>query len=298
MVRVLNFFVALATGVLASCATAHGQGGPPLPTPIEAPDRQSIPLHAAAAAAQPEQWEAFMQQEAVRNVTAAALYPVLPAQGTSNGRAVLIVPGGGYRFVSMDSEGFRVAERLAAAGYTAFVLKYRTMRTPRDARAYMAELAPIFQNLGQRELEDLPEAVADLAAAVSLLRTRAGEWGVDPHAINVIGFSAGARSLIRYLEQGRDDGGLQSAALIYPPMREAVRPGARPNLFLAIAADDPLFRAGGFGLPQQWLADGAGLEFHLYAGGSHGFGMRPMQTTSDHWIEHYQVWLSHQGASR
>ena len=42
-----------------------------------------------------------------------------------NGAAVLIAPGGSYIRVVIDKEGFEVAHRLAAAGITAFVLRYR-----------------------------------------------------------------------------------------------------------------------------------------------------------------------------
>jgi acetyl esterase/lipase len=63
-----------------------------------------------------EQWEQYFGQTMVRNVTRPALYPVLPRAKVANGKAAIVVPGGGYQLVSIDSEGFRVANRLAAAG--------------------------------------------------------------------------------------------------------------------------------------------------------------------------------------
>lgn len=42
-----------------------------------------------------------------------------------NGAAALIAPGGGYIRVVIDKEGFEIARRLAAAGVTAYVLRYR-----------------------------------------------------------------------------------------------------------------------------------------------------------------------------
>lgn len=270
-------------------ASANSQSMPPPPQPVEPPGRQSLPLSAASPRA--EQWERFLDQVMVRNVTAPALYPVLPRPERSNGRAVIIVPGGGYQFVSIDSEGFRVADALAADGYTAFVLKYRTLATSRDAATYMAAMAKLFGNLGKAKIADDPEAVSDLAAAVKLVGNDAAKYHVDPHKIGVIGFSAGARTSIRLLEEKPEALSLENVALIYPPMTDPVKSGPRPPLFMAIASDDPLFRQGGLALLDSWIKESPNVEFHLYSGGSHGFGMRPQGTTSDLWIAQYVAWL-------
>ncbi len=239
-----------------------------------------------------EQWNRMLDQVWARNVSRPSLYPVLPKNGRGNGRAVIVVPGGGYSFVSIESEGFWVAERLAAQGYTAFVLKYRPRATPVPTGEFVAMLAASFGDLGNRELPDYVPAVDDLAAAVSLVHDRAAEWSLDPDAIGVVGFSAGSRTAIRLLENHPEGALLDHVGLIYPPMTQTVAEGPRPDLFLAIAADDPLFRQGGLNLVEQWLAQSPAVEFHLYSGGSHGFGMRPQGTTSDLWIEQYLAWLA------
>lgn len=59
----------------------------------------------------------MFEQVSVRNVACPRLYPVLPRPGKANGKAVVVVPGGGYMFVSIDQDGFRVADALAASGY-------------------------------------------------------------------------------------------------------------------------------------------------------------------------------------
>lgn len=279
--------LALMLGVLTVGTSAPAQM--PSPEAVGPIRRASVPLGPPCTGA--EQWERMFEQVNVRNVTCPAVYPVLPKPGKANGKSVIVVPGGGYQFVSIEQEGFRVADALAARGYSAFVVKYRTVETPRDNAAYMAKMAQLFGNLGKRELDDNPPAVDDLAAAVRMVRDQAGQRGLDPAQIGVVGFSAGARTAIRLLE-GKDEARLaENVALIYPPMTQVVKGGPRPPLFMAIAADDPLFTQGKLDLLSAWLAESAKTEFHLYSGGSHGFGMGIKGTTSDLWIDQYIAWL-------
>lgn len=279
----------LACAAWALPMTAAAQMPPP-PETVKPVMRPSVPL-LAAPCQDAEQWERMFEQVNVRNVTCPAVYPVLPKPGKANGQAVIVVPGGGYQFVSIDQEGFRVADALAARGYTAFVLKYRTVTTPRDNAAYMAAMAKLFGNLGKGELPDNPPAVDDLASTVRMVRDDADKRGLDVNKIGVVGFSAGSRTAIRLLEGKQEAKMAAHVALIYPPMTQTVKPGPRPPLFLAIAADDPLFVQGKLGLLQNWMTESPLVEFHLYSGGSHGFGMGIKGTTSDLWIDQYIAWL-------
>lgn len=283
-----RFLMAAAVALMPVVAAA-ADGPPQFRIEATTPSlRQSIELGSGPGK---EQWEAFADQVSVRNVTGAAIYPFPPRAGHGNGKSVIVVPGGGYRFVSIESEGFRVAEALAAQGYTAFVLKYRTITTARDIPTYMADTGKLFANLGKAKLDDNPPAVDDLATAVQYIRSNADKWQLDPAKVDVVGFSAGSRTAIRFLENKREASMISGVGLIYPPMTETVKAGPRPPLFLAIAADDPLFKQGGLNLLQNWLTDSPKLEFHLYSGGSHGFGMRANGSTSDLWSGQYLAWL-------
>lgn len=283
---------ALLTLALASPLAAQPTPETMKAVPVAAPTQASIPL--LANRSDTEQWEQFFGQKMVRNVTRPSIYPVLPDAKIANGRAIIVVPGGGYQFVSMDSEGFRVADRLAAAGYTAFILKYRPMATDRDPEQFMANMRKTFGSLGKGELADHIPAVDDLSSALRMVSADAAKWKIDPIQIGVIGFSAGSRSAIRLIE-GRPEAKLaRHISLIYPPMTQTITGGPRPPLFLAIAVDDPLFRQGGLNLVDNWLKESSRTEFHLYSGGNHGFGMRPQGTTSDNWMDHYLSWLAKQ----
>ena len=289
--------------------TALAQGGPPpggpvlqIVPPIER-EQIAVPVEAPIAAATAaerdahgevqEQWLRAFGQTWVRNITHPTLYPYAPPAGRANGKAVIIVPGGGYSFVSIESEGFRLAERLSAEGYMAFVLKYRPQQTPSDIDEFKRVLSANFRKLGREPLSDHPPAVDDLAAAIGLVHADAQKWGFEPDALGVIGFSAGARTAIRLLENHHEPAtSLDHVALIYPPTETAVQEGPRPDLFLAISVDDPLFRKGKLALVSAWLEESEAVEAHLYSGGSHGFGMFPRGTTSDLWASQYLAWLA------
>jgi len=292
MRKTFGIVLAMALAALAA-APASAQGPAPMMPLAEAVP----PVHGEEIVLNDvpmggEVWTRVFGQVWARNVERSTLYVVRPKNGRGNGKAVIVVPGGGYMFVSIDSEGFRVADRLAAQGYTAFVLKYRVNPTPQRPEDFMDGMAAQFSSLGKGELPDLPPAVDDLTAAVTAVSTRAAEWKLDPKQIGVIGFSAGSRTLIRLLEQKKEAALLRHVGLLYPPMTQTVIGGPRPPLFLAIAAHDPLFKQGGLKLLDSWLKESDAVEFHLYYGGEHGFGMFPKGTTSDHWIDQYLNWLA------
>ena len=73
-----------------------------------------------------------------RNISTATLTPFLPAPGKANGAAVIVAPGGGYRWLSMDNEGWEMAKALAEKGIAAFVLKYRLYPTPESLDEFKA----------------------------------------------------------------------------------------------------------------------------------------------------------------
>lgn len=88
-----------------------------------------------------------------------------------NGAALLLIPGGGYRWAVLDKEGFDVARVFAAAGITCFVLRYRL---PADGWA-AGPNAPL----------------QDAQRALRLIRAHAADYGVDPNRIASLGASAG-----------------------------------------------------------------------------------------------------------
>ena len=78
----------------------------------------------------------------------ATLTPFLPDPAKASGAAVVVAPGGGFRTLSMENEGWDVARALAERGVAAFVLKYRLNQTPADMAGFERSMAEMFSGAG------------------------------------------------------------------------------------------------------------------------------------------------------
>jgi formylglycine-generating enzyme required for sulfatase activity/acetyl esterase/lipase len=221
-----------------------------------------------------------------------SITPYLPAAAEATGAAVIIAPGGGHSELWIDHEGYNPAKWLRAHGIAAFVLKYRLAR----------ETGSTYTIDG--------EELADMQRAIRMVRSRAGEWGIDTSRIGVMGFSAGgelaALSAMRF-----DEGHAEAADPIdrqrsRPDFQALIYPGGSSR-FEAVKDAPPLFLAGGYkdrpdiseGLAQVYLKykqAGIPAELHIYAGVGHGFGIRPTNTGAvAGWISRFDEWLGDMG---
>lgn len=237
---------------------------------------------------------------AIRNVTAPTLTPFFPERGRGNGAAVIVLPGGGFSYLSWESEGTMVAQRLAEKGVTAFVLKYRLQKTAEDKATSEREMwAQIRKYLDTRAQADAAAdnplrpaalvAAEDTSAAIRLVRHRAQEWNVDPQRVGLLGFSAGAIAAT-YVSTGNAERP-DFAGLIYGALDQSV-PNDAPPVFIAASVDDGLQPpAVTVGIFNAWLAAGRSAELHLYEGGGHGYGILETGRTSDHWFDQFVSWM-------
>lgn len=244
-------------------------------------------------ATQVEVWENEAKGRAVRNVTVPVLIPVLPAAGKANGTAVIVVPGGAFRLLAIDNEGFGAANLLAQHGVTAYVLKYRLVETP-ASHADMLRARREGMKSG-KPISTPSEAIDDGRRAVQLVRENAGRWGLRPDRIGMIGFSAGAMTTLETVLGPIRASHPDFAGIIYGPMGARTVPDDAPPLFIALAADDPLFANGDFGLVSSWQKAGKPVELHFFAKGGHGFGMARQGLTSDLWSEEFLAWMRMRG---
>lgn len=228
-----------------------------------------------------------------------------------NGAAVLVMPGGGYRHVVIDKEGYEVGGWLTAQGFTVFVLFYR------------------LPHQGWSHGPDTP--LVDAQRAMRVLRQRHADFGIDPARIAVMGFSAGghvAASLAtRFAAPAYAPGDAadrlsarpDTATLIYPVIAmsaDIAHSGSRerllgpapdaaleaayspdrtvppdaPAFFLLHAEDDDVVPVeNALRMRAAIRAKGLAVDTHLYAAGGHGFGIsravgKPVAAWPAHWL--------------
>ena len=232
------------------------------------------------------------------NVTKPQLHVFLPSKEKANGTAVVICPGGGFHILAWDLEGTEVAEWLNSIGVAAIVLKYRVPTASLDPRW----LTPVMD--GQR--------------ALSVTRTRAAEWNIDPNRIGILGFSAGghlaARCALGFAERkysAVDDADKAScrpdfAALIYAAyayddkagqLAQGVTvPKDAPPLFFIHAYDDKISPLNSLLLVAEAKKSEVSAEVHVYDTGGHGYGLRPQANLPvTAWPKRCEEWMQRKG---
>lgn len=290
--------IVLFSGLLVFAASAIAQDGTiyPLDNPSEP---KAILLNTGGVEDQPapETWFRQWGDPMARNISTATLTPFLPEPGKANGAAVIVAPGGGFRWLSMGNEGWEVAEALAKQGIAAFVLKYRLHPTPEsldDFSDWMNRPRPTTPAASADATPrpapmDLSNQLEDAEAAYAMILDRAEEWGVDTDRIGMIGFSAGA-GLTMHSTLNSKTMKLAFIGPIYGGMGPVEVPKNAPPMFNVIASDDFLFR-GQFGVIDSWFKAGIPVEFHLYQNGGHGFGLGNPHRTSNRWFDAFIHWL-------
>ncbi len=286
--------------VITTIAVAQDGTIYPLTAPAEP---NAIPLGTGGVEGQPapETWFRQWGDPMARNISKATLTPFLPKQGKANGAAVIVAPGGGFRWLSMGNEGWEVAQALADQGIAAFVLKYRLYPTPESLDGFKESMNRTFAAAtppadGKTEAAparpprmDLTNQLQDAEAAYAMIVKRASEWGVDTARLGMIGFSAGA-GLTMHCTLHSKSMKLHFIGPIYGGMGPVEVPKNAPPMFNVIATDDFLFR-GQFGVIDSWYKAGRPVEFHLYQNGGHGFGLGNPNRTSNRWFDAFVHWL-------
>jgi predicted peptidase len=235
----------------------------------------------------------------VYNVSHPTLTVFAPEADKANGTAIIICPGGAFHALSINNEGYDVANWLVKKGVTCFVLKYRLAHS-----LTTDPVAEVLAKWGKKEFEeantaDIPLCVSDGRNAIAYVRKHAAEYSIATDRIGIMGFSAGgtvtSATLFNYTKENRPD----FAAPIYPffpaVMYSDVAADA-PPVFIAAASDDALGLARhSTDLYTKWISAKKNAELHLYSKGGHGFGMKPQNLPSDNWIERFGDWLNVQG---
>lgn len=233
----------------------------------------------------------------ITNVTKPTLTIYQPAKDKNVGTAMLICPGGGYHDLFWELEGEEVAAWLNSLGMTGIILKYRCPRRPGDVKGE-PPLGPLL----------------DAQRAVSLVRSRAAEWGIDPRRIGMVGFSAGGHLALatatRFEKREYDPLDAADEASCRPDFavlcysgylkakdKDEISPGIRipagtPPIFLAHSSDDKI--SDPEHSVMMYLAlrrAGVPAELHVYATGDHDFGVRQNEKLPSSWTQLCVRWL-------
>jgi len=253
----------------------------------------------------------------IRGVAMPEVHVYRPAR--ADGSSLLVFPGGGYGFLSIQNEGLDPAERFNAERTTCFLLTYRLPG----------------EGWSNRSLVPLQDA----QRAMRLIRARAQDFNIDPSRLGVLGFSAGghlaadlavshSESVYRRVDAVDGISARPAfAGLIYPVIsldptktlgdsqKNLLGPSPSPQLvadrsplhkvtaqtpptFVVSALDDGLV------LPPnelEWIAAcreaKASVEAHLFAQGGHGFGLHlPKDNPGSRWPDLFALWMRQHGA--
>ena len=250
------------------------------------------------------------KQQMVRNIVTPTLTVYLPDPVKANGKGVIVAPGGGFRFLSWQTEGTEVAEWLAARGVTAFVLKYRVMNTGATQQEFQQSMMALYKEIsnasnpanagkpegnihGNKTMTDAEIlGRADGLQAIRIIRRRAAEWGIKPDKIGFMGFSAGGMVTLGTALHFDKDSRPDFTAAIYAPWSGETVPADAPPMFILAAGDDMLASPGSIQTYLAWKAAGLSAELHIYSKGGHGFGMQKKGLPVDGWIERFWEWMA------
>ena len=241
----------------------------------------------------------------VKNVTRPTMTVYSPS-GKNTGAAVVVFPGGGYIELAIDLEGTEVCDWLTSKGITCVLLKYRV---PDSGPAWHDDCRC---NIHPKA----PTALEDAQRTVGLVRFHAAEWGVDPHKIGVLGFSAGGH-LVADVSTHFDKRAYAAVdaadeVTCRPDFAVAIYPGhmlenttkewelnplipvthETPPTFLVQAEDDHVDGVNQSLVYYIALKNaGVPVEMHLYAQGGHAFGLRRTKLPITAWPELVETWL-------
>jgi acetyl esterase/lipase len=254
--------------------------------------------------------EKFLEQKSrdrpvklLTNVSTPTLTIYRPARDKGTGASVLICPGGGYHILAWDLEGEEVAAWLNSIGVTGIILKYRVPRRP-DQPKDKPPLGPL----------------QDAQRALSLVRSKAGQWQLDPKRIGILGFSAGGhlaasastnfdrRAYPAMDEVDRVSCRPDFTVLVYPAYliaqgKDELATDIRarkdcPPAFFAHASDDPIKSDNSVLMYLALKHAGVPAELHIYARGGHGFGLRASEYPCSAWPRQCADWMKAQGFLR
>jgi len=232
------------------------------------------------------------------NVSRPTITVFSPPAARNTGAAVIVCPGGGYSILAYDLEGSEVCEWLNSIGVTGILLKYRV-----PARAGLQRYTAPLQ---------------DAQRAISMVRSSAAEWKIDPKRLGILGFSAGghlsAAASTNYETRTYPIGDAADSQSCRPDFTVLIYPAyltteadltklapeikvtqQTPPAFLAQTEDDPVRVENVLTYSLALKKAKVPFELHIYPTGGHGYGLRPSPNQISHWPHLVEAWMRSMG---
>ena len=221
---------------------------------------------------------------------------------TPSGKAIVGVPGGGYSVLSNTHEGYLASEWLNGQGISYFVVNYRLPN-------------------GDRTLP-----ISDVENGIRIVRDSAAVWGINPHDVGIMGFSAGGHLASVISTHAAFDVRPDFSILFYPVIsmdeavshkwscrnflgeegqknpelvrdfstQNAVRRHLTPPALIIMASDDRLVPPVTNGVQYYSAMRNAGnaCAMYIYPTGDHGFGFGPWFKYHDQMLTDIGNWLN------
>lgn len=225
----------------------------------------------------------------VRNVHNPSLTIFRPKH--QNGAAVIVIPGGGHKLLVWTNEGVNVAQALSRYGLTVFVLKYR-----------------LAQDEGSTSTVE--DAANDVRRSIRWVRAHAADYGIDPHRVGIMGFSAGGElvSLVADNRPAKPAAALDAidSKSDRPDFQVLVFPGPQgvpandianaPPAFITAGTLDDCCATPAVQLYEQLRNAHRDAELHMYAGAGHAFNLdETSRIAVIHWPDRLADWLADEG---
>jgi pectinesterase len=227
------------------------------------------------------------------NVSVPGVLAYLPTQSPPEGgrTAIIVCPGGGYTHLTRLVGADGAAGTFVPQGIAVIALKYRLKPASGDVEA---------------------DTLADGRRAVRLVRAHATEWGINPHKVGLLGWSAGANLALNLATHPDADGAPSDdvdrqtdrpdfVALLspWPDGRDAQAypvSAATPPAFICTALDDktapPVFAMK---VAAQYAEAHAPFDIHVVPSGGHAAYTIGGSSDGSHWPEWFVAWLRGRG---
>jgi acetyl esterase/lipase len=230
-------------------------------------------------------------------------------RGRNTGATMMVLPGGGFYAVATDLEGTEICDWVVRQGMTCVMVKYRTPQVWE-------------KETGKQQRPKVLLGLEDAQRAMGLLRQRASTYGIDPHKIGVIGFSAGAYlvanmsnmeertyaltdaadrqsprpdfAIVAYTARMLDNSKGKNNLELQPWVK--ISPNAPPTLIIHAMNDPTDDVRQGIAYALALNDAGVPVDMRLYAKGGHAFGMRPTaDPITKEWPGQVKQWLQNLG---